>query len=1060
VALGRPRVSPLAAVLGGIVAIVLGLTLFAGSANAATIHVLDKSFDMKTLFDNGSGVFLENRAGAIAVDEETDYVYVMAGNGSYVGDIERLDAAGNPVPFPGSPGRNEIQRVEFCAFECNWATGDKYTLTCPNGDTTAEITWSDVSEVFLSNLKSALEAKCGANFAVSGFSSSFSSNATITFQGSFAEQDVPKTVCTKTAGAGVCSIGQEINGADELNVIDTTCGSSCMDIAVDNTGGPNQGIIYVSTSNSNGFGFPENDESGGIHVHLPSGPKLGVIHTRSQDATDPFFHGVRSCGVAVEDNGDLIVAHGEQSLPFSYFDKLDVSDWETSPDFDPPILGTIASDHTNPCRSDVDSDGNVYDTAGTEPGAFASRGPLRKYTADAFEVNPNPQGDAFDQPSKVPSQTLATGSHADPALDEEGNVITFLTNGELRKWSTENGSPIEAYDTELITPVGVTRNNTLDNGTLYVTDGSGNAAAEQISIFKSLIVPDSVTGDYEPTTPTTGGLDGSLDPAGGGEVLTCEFELVNQTKFQSTGFAEATDIPCAEGNTFNAPADVTGDVAGGLTLEQQHHFRLRTTNANGQSLGSIHRFTPHAVIDIETKAATDVAPRSATANASFFGQGEDTTYYFKYGPTAGLGEETDPAVIDSPNGQTPVSLPLEGLELETNYFFRVVATNSFGTSEGELQSFTTLPAVSGLATKPASDLDLDDITLNGEFEGQGLDTIYYFEYGFDTSYGSKTPAQSAGVTNGTTPVSADIEQFNGFRTYHYRVVAENSFGKTVGQDETFVAPDPEEPGIENTKIVSLTPTTAVVSTEVNPNHWSTIYLFEWGESTTYGTALPFSEPIGGLDNENITVTEEITGLKPGTTHHLRAVALNFKGTTEGPNVTFITPDVPRIDSSFPSAVGQTTAQLGGKVAARASATDVRFEYGPTPAYGQSTAPQAIGSDLFPVDVAASLSGLAPGTTYHFRIVATNDAGTTFGPDGTFTTAAPPSQGGPGEDCNQLSREAKDLSNEAKQLRKKAKNAKGKRAKSLRKRAKKLEKQAKKAKKQAKACRSTSGGSGK
>ena len=209
-----------------------------------------------------------------------------------------------------------------------------------------------------------------------------------------------------------------------------------------------------------------------------------------------------------------------------------------------PITGTIASDHANPCRSDVDSEGNVYDTAGNEP---ESAGPLRKYPANAFEIDPNPDGEEFDQPSKVPSQTLADGQHSDLALDEEGNVITFLTNGEFRKWSVENGSPIESFNTELSTPAGVARNNS--TGTLYVTDRGFSSEAKDIWIFKSLHVPDSVTGNFQSDSVISdkGAITGELDPDGAEEVLTCEFEVVDNTKFQSTGFAEATDVPCAEG---------------------------------------------------------------------------------------------------------------------------------------------------------------------------------------------------------------------------------------------------------------------------------------------------------------------------------------------------------------------------------------------------------------------------------------------------------------------------------------------------------------------------------
>ena len=119
------------------------------------------------------------------------------------------------------------------------------------------------------------------------------------------------------------------------------------------------------------------------------------------------------------------------------------------------------------------------------------------------------------------------------------------------------------------------------------------------------------------------------------------------------------------------------------------------------------------------------------------------------------------------------------------------------------------------------------------------------------------------------------------------------------------------------------------------------------------------------------------------------VAINFTGTTNGPDQTFITPDAPTIGLTFFSAVGQSTAHLGARVAGNTKPTDVRFEYGTSPAYGASTAPVPVGSDLFANETGADVGGLAPGTTYHFRAVATNSIGTTYGPDQTFTTVPKP-----------------------------------------------------------------------
>ena len=63
-------------------------------------------------------------------------------------------------------------------------------------------------------------------------------------------------------------------------------------------------------------------------------------------------------------------------------------------------------------------------------------------------------------------------------------------------------------------------------------------------------------------------------------------------------------------------------------------------------------------------------------------------------------------------------------------------------------------------------------------------------------------------------------------------------------------------------------------------------------------------------------------------------------------------------------------------------------------YTNSTSAQSVGSDFASHQVSASVSGLVPNALYHVRLVATNAAGTTFGPDVTFTTAKAPAPGSP------------------------------------------------------------------
>jgi DNA-binding beta-propeller fold protein YncE len=69
------------------------------------------------------------------------------------------------------------------------------------------------------------------------------------------------------------------------------------------------------------------------------------------------------------------------------------------------------------------------------------------------------------------------------------------------------------------------------------------------------------------------------------------------------------------------------------------------------------------------------------------------------------------------------------------------------------------------------------------------------------------------------------------------------------------------------------------------------------------------------------------------------------------------------------------------------ATTYRFEYGPDTTYGNSSPEIDTGGGSAAVPASAELSGLQPGTTYHFRLVATNGQGSNVGTDQTFTTPA-------------------------------------------------------------------------
>ncbi len=104
----------------------------------------------------------------------------------------------------------------------------------------------------------------------------------------------------------------------------------------------------------------------------------------------------------------------------------------------------------------------------------------------------------------------------------------------------------------------------------------------------------------------------------------------------------------------------------------------------------------------------------------------------------------------------------------------------------------------------------------------------------------------------------------------------------------------------------------------------------------------------------------------------------------------VTPHLPPLLSiGAASGVGIDATTLNGSVNPEGHSTTYRFEYGPTTAYGSSTAATAAGSGQATGAATAGIGGLSPATTYHYRLVATNAVGPSTTADAVFTTASLP-----------------------------------------------------------------------
>jgi hypothetical protein len=196
-----------------------------------------------------------------------------------------------------------------------------------------------------------------------------------------------------------------------------------------------------------------------------------------------------------------------------------------------------------------------------------------------------------------------------------------------------------------------------------------------------------------------------------------------------------------------------------------------------------------------------------------------------------------------------------------------------------------------------------------------------------------------------------------------------------------------EPTAITGAVTSLGATTATVSGTVNAGGQATTWWVEYGTSTSYGSRTAAAS--AGSGTSNTQVSASFSGLSPGTTYHYRVVASNAAGTSRGGDGIFTTAAPPVAVTNPASDVGTTTARLNGSVDPNGRATTWYFEFGPTTAYGSRTPERSAGSGGTATAVSVALSGLTRGRLYHFRLVATSDAGTSRGADRSFTMGGAP-----------------------------------------------------------------------
>lgn len=429
--------------------------------------------------------------------------------------------------------------------------------------------------------------------------------------------------------------------------------------------------------------------------------------------------------------------------------------------------------------------------------------------------------------------------------------------------------------------------------------------------------------------------------------------------FPNVAFSwDVSDIPA---NIELTMAEEGGDLNGdGLT---EYNMKTVTSYTIDQGGNQQRRFTITVVNTTPTvrilapPTAKDVTHNSAVIT---WETEEASTSRVEYGVTTAYG-----SVVESAEAVTQHSVKLEDLQPNRVYHFRVISSapqKDAGVSDD--QTFQTLYkpiTISGLEVR---DLTATKATLAWTTD---IASSARVDYGETTAYG-----QVAARVEPATSHVLTLAELNPGTTYYYRITCEvptEAVGILSGQSFTTlkVITITEAPSVKD---VTDSEATVTWATDV-----PTTGKVEWGLDVSYGG--------GSVEDPQPTQNHslKLTGLAPNATHFVRVTntapgymhtvteGISFK--TAPAAITIVVPPA-EVDLTSSSVVITWTTD---------AASDSRVEYGLDTTYGNES-----GSSTLVSQHSVKLSGLTPGTTYHYRVSSAAPNRTrVYSSDRTFTT---------------------------------------------------------------------------